>query len=68
MLNMIPTQMIVSDCKKAHMYIENDMPLGSFHDFLLLVKGYMVDRMVTTQKQEEEVAKEQMAVPAEPTE
>lgn len=34
-------------------------PLGELHDFLLEIKGHIVDRMVKAQKEEEEVAKKQ---------
>ena len=36
----------VSDCGKAKVYVENDMQLGVFHDFLMHLKGAMVERMV----------------------
>ena len=54
MLKQVPVQKFESDCKKAIFYVENDMALGSFHDFLMLVKGHMVDLMVKAQKEEQD--------------
>jgi hypothetical protein len=48
-----------SDCGKAKVFVESDMPIGSFHDFLMLLKGIMVDRMVNAHKEQEEFAKSQ---------
>ena len=48
-------QCFESECGKAKIYVENDMPLGVFHDFLMLIKGNMIDRMVQAQKQEVEM-------------
>lgn len=60
MFNQTPSQRFESDCKKAVILVANDMPLGSFHDFLLNVKGHMVDKMVKVQKEEEAIAEQQM--------
>ena len=54
MAKQIPAQKFESPCKKAVTIVENDMPLGSFHDYLLSLKGEMVDRMVKSQKEENE--------------
>jgi len=51
-----PTQQFVSACGKAKIFVENDMPIGVFHDFLMEMKGMMVARMVTAQKEEEAAA------------
>lgn len=51
----------VSPCGRAKMYIENDMPIGVFHDYLMEIKGMMVERMVVAHKEqlaETEAAKE----------
>jgi len=37
-----------------------DLPLGIFHDFLLEVRGWAVDRMVKAQKEDQEIAQEMM--------
>ena len=69
MLDQKPVQLFESACKKCAIYIENDMALGAFHDFLMLVKGNMVDRMVAEQKRSEAEAAamvaEQKAVEAQ---
>lgn len=59
MIKQIASQKFVSDCGKASLTIENDMPVGNCHDFLLRLKGQMVDIMVSAQKQENELAEEQ---------
>ncbi len=43
-------QQFSSDCGKAIIYVESDMPIGVFHDYLMEVKGHMVDRMVAASK------------------
>ena len=57
-MKQIATQCFESDCGKSKIYVENDMPLGVFHDFLMSIKGTMVDRMVEAQKAEEKQAEE----------
>jgi hypothetical protein len=50
----------ISQCERAKVYVENDMPIGVFHDFLMELKGLMVDRMVAAhqeQVQQTEAAK-----------
>lgn len=59
MIQQLASQKFSSPCGKAHMYVENDMPVGSFHDFVLQVKGQMVDLMVKAQKEEHEMAEAQ---------
>lgn len=46
----------VSPCGRAKMFIENDMPIGVFHDYLMEMKGLMVDRMVQAHKEQLEQA------------
>lgn len=41
-----------STCAKAKIFVENDMPIGIFHDFLMEMKGLMVDRMVAAHKEQ----------------
>jgi len=50
-----------SPCKKAKIYVEKDMPIGVFHDFLMFMKGNMIDRMVAAQKAEMEQSKAMQA-------
>lgn len=55
------TQKFISPCTKCEIYVENDMPLGVFHDFLMFMKGTMVDKMVKIHKEqieEQEMLKE----------
>jgi len=62
MAKQVATQKFVSECLKASLHIDNDMALGALHDFLMLVKGQIVDLMVKAHKQEEEYANEQKKV------
>lgn len=41
-----------SECNKAKIYVQNDMPIGLFHDFLMAIKGMMVDRMVAAHQEQ----------------
>lgn len=50
-------QQFISDCQRAKIYVENDMPIGVFHDFLMMIKGLMVDRMVAAHNEQVEQAK-----------
>lgn len=59
MSKQIGCQKFESDDKRACIYIENDMPVGVFHDFLMSVKGHIVDIMVKAQKEEEAQAEAQ---------
>lgn len=54
-MNQKAMQSFESSCGKARIYVDSDMPIGVFHDFLLQVKGNMVDRMVEAQKQEQAI-------------
>lgn len=42
----------ISTCARAKIYVENDMPIGVFHDFLMELKGLMVDRMVSAHQEQ----------------
>jgi len=55
-MNQKATQCFESPCGKSRIYVDNDMPLGVFHDFLMMIKGSMVERMVQAQKQEQAIA------------
>lgn len=52
-----------SECGKAKIYVETDMAIGLFHDFLMAIKGAMVDRMVEAHKQQVAQAQEMMQQP-----
>jgi len=47
---------ITSEDKKITIYCDADTPLGGLHDFLLLLKGNIVDRISAAQKEEQEVS------------
>ena len=64
-IKQIGTQLFPSPCGKIKLYIENDTALGVFHDFLMWMKGEMVNRMIASQKQEEQVAAAQRAAQEE---
>ena len=51
-MKQIPVQQFTSECGKARIFVENDMPIGVFHDFLMELKGAMVDRMVAAHKEQ----------------
>lgn len=38
---------------KIRLFCDSDTALGDLHDFLLMLKGTIVDRMVKAQKEEE---------------
>lgn len=52
-----------SECGKAKIYVDNDLPIGVFHDFLMHIKGLMVDRMLEAHKEQTEQAKAAMEAP-----
>lgn len=52
-------QQFESSCGKAKIFVENEMPIGVFHDFLMEMKGLMVDRMVAAHKEQIEQAEAQ---------
>lgn len=58
-------QKFPSPCGKANLHVDNDMALGALHDFLMAIKGDIVNRMILNQKQEEEIAAAQRAAQAE---
>lgn len=63
MMNQKAVTEFSSECGKAKIYVENDLPIGVFHDFLMLIKGKMVDRMVAAHKEQEEQLKAQQELP-----
>lgn len=57
-----PMQCFESDCGNAKIYVNNNMPIGIFHDFLMEMKGHMVDRMVDAHKKQEKEIQEHEAL------
>lgn len=56
-------QCFESACGKAKIFVENDMPIGVFHDFLMELKGLMVDRMIAAHKEQQaEIQKQELPV------
>lgn len=51
-----PVQQFLSPCGRAKIFVENDMPIGVFHDYLMELKGLMVDRMVKAHQEQLEQA------------
>lgn len=52
-----------SDCGRISVSVDSNMPIGEFHDFLMQIKGLMVERMV---KAHQEQIKEAEASKARP--
>ncbi len=61
------TSQFSSACGKASIFVENDMPIGVFHDFLMLIKGAMVEKMVKAHQEHvaEVAAQEKQDAPVE---
>jgi len=49
-----------SECGRAKIYVDNDIPIGSFHDILMELKGMMVDRMLAAHKDQVKEAEEHL--------
>ncbi len=47
-----PVHMFASECEKVKIYVNQDMPIGLFHDFLMEIKGMMVERMVIAHQEQ----------------
>jgi len=58
-----PVQQFASACSRAKIFVENEMPIGVFHDFLMEVKGLMVDRMVAAHNEQVQQALEARSLP-----
>lgn len=56
------TQCFESECGKAKLYVDNDLALGVFHDFLMNLKGWSVDRMVEAHKEDKKASEEQIEI------
>jgi len=48
----------MSDCGKIVMHCDTDTALGVLHDFLMKMKGCMIERMINAHKSEEEQSEE----------
>ena len=60
-MKQVPSQKFQSECERAQIVVSNDMPLGALHDFLLAIKGHVVDLMLKAQKEEQAEADKQKA-------
>ena len=60
MIEQKSTALFESECKKMKLICDADTPLGVLHDYLMALKGEIVERMQTAQKQEQEIAKQVM--------
>lgn len=58
-MNQKTTQLFETENGKARVYVDHDMPIGEFHDFLMILKGTMVERMVEAQKAQEKQPSEE---------
>jgi hypothetical protein len=58
-----PVQQFKSDCGRIAVNVDNDMPIGFFHDFLMEIKGLMVDRMIVAHKEQIEQAESAKQLP-----
>ena len=62
-MNQKPMQCFESKCAKAKIFVENDMPIGVFHDFLMELRGMMVERMIAAHKEQQaEMQKQELPV------
>jgi hypothetical protein len=55
----------ISPCGDAKIYVSSDMPIGVFHDFLMRMKGMMVDKMIKFQREQEEEAEQHLKMQAQ---
>lgn len=58
-MKQIPCQNFISDNGKIKVIIDNDEPVGSIHDFLMKVKGLVIEIMIKAHKEELAHAEEQ---------
>ena len=58
-----PVTQFSSECGKAQIYVDNEMPIGIFHDFLMIIKGLMVDRMVAAHQEQTTQAEAAKSLP-----
>ncbi len=48
--------------KVFQLYCDNDSPLGSLHDALMMMKGWTVERMQAAQMEEEAISAKMKAI------
>ena len=48
----------IDDKLVCEIYVNNDCPLGLLHDGLMQAKGWVVERMIKAQKEEEAASEE----------
>jgi len=53
-MKQIATQKFISEDNKFMVLCENDLSLGKIHDYLLEIKGQIVEMISAAQKQEQE--------------
>lgn len=58
----------ISDNGKIALMCDTDVALGDLHDELMMLKGYVVERMVAAQKEEEGIAEKHKEIAAQETE
>lgn len=46
----------IEDKLVCEIYVNNDCPLGLLHDGLMQAKGWVVERMIAAQKEEQEAS------------
>ena len=52
-----------SKCGKIHLFVENETPVGDYHDFLMEKKGEAVEIMVRAHQQQIKEAEEARSLP-----
>jgi len=58
-MTQISVQKFSSECGKINVFVENETPLGEFHDYLMSLKGYAVEKMVAAHKEQKDLAESQ---------
>ena len=58
-MKQISSAKFISECGKIQLLCDRDTALGQLHDFLMRLKGEIVDRMIKAQKDEEAMAEAQ---------
>ena len=55
-MKQIGSQNFKSECGRAQLIVENEMPVGQIHDFVMMTKGHMVDLMKKVHEDEKKAA------------
>ena len=55
-MKQIGAQTFESECGRARLTVENEMPVGQIHDFVMMLKGHMVDLMKKVHEEEKKAA------------